>query len=647
MLKLTRAPENPILAPNSEHDWEYKASFNPCVVYHDGVYHMLYRALSPKQAYYGVELELSTIGHATSTDGIHFTQRQKFIKPEHDWEFYGCEDPRITKVGDTFYIFYTALSTFPFSAPGIKVGVALTKDFKTIEEKHLVTPFNAKAMSLFPEKVNGKIAAILTANTDLPPSKISIAYFDKMEEVWSKDYWDNWYSYIDDHALHLQRNDEDHVELGAPPIKTERGWLLIYSYIKNYYSDRKIFGIEGLVLDANNPIKIISRTDETLLIPEEKYEREGMVPDIVFPTGALTYEDKLSVYYGGADTVSCLATCKLSELLKDMQPEEDRNHATGDAIESQVLFHRFEENPILRPLEQHEWEKMAAFNPASFFAGGKVNIVYRASSGTNISTFGLATSIDGFHISERLSEPIYIPRENFEKNNEGKNYGCEDPRITEIDDRFYMCYTAYNGHELPRVAITSISVQDFLQRKWNWDIPKLISPPGIDDKDACLLSRKINGKYAFLHRMQLCIWIDFIDTLEFSEGKILTGDIIIEPRPDKWDSNKIGIAAPPVETKDGWLLLYHGIDTESHYSVGALLLDLENPKSVLARLDYPVFTPETVYEKEGIVPNVVFPCGTVVLEGNLIIYYGGADKVVGAASVELSALLEELLKSKV
>ena len=96
------------------------------------------------------------------------------IAPEEDWERFGCEDPRVTKIDDKYYIFYTALSVYPFAAEGIKVAVAVTKDFKKIEERHLVTPFNAKAMVLFPEKINGKYVALLTAHTDTPPVKICL-----------------------------------------------------------------------------------------------------------------------------------------------------------------------------------------------------------------------------------------------------------------------------------------------------------------------------------------------------------------------------------------------------------------------------------------------------------------------------------------
>ena len=102
------------------------------------------------------------------------------------------EDPRITYFNGKFYIFYTALSTFPFSAYGIKTAVAITKDFKTFD-KHPVSTFNAKAMALFPDLVKGKMGALITMNTDLPPAKIAVAYFDREEDMWSPYYWDELY----------------------------------------------------------------------------------------------------------------------------------------------------------------------------------------------------------------------------------------------------------------------------------------------------------------------------------------------------------------------------------------------------------------------------------------------------------------------
>ena len=211
MHTLTRSTANPILLPNGSNDWEKKAAFNGSVVKQNGQFHMVYRALSNPTYYQGHNLELSTVGYAVSSDGIHFADHRQLIKPEYLWELYGCEDPRITYLNGMYYIFYTALSNYPFNADGIKVGLATSSDLKTIEEKHLITPFNAKAMALFPEKIDGKIAVILAANTDRPPSKIAIAMLDREEELWNENFWHNWYAYVDDHTVPLLRTPSDQV----------------------------------------------------------------------------------------------------------------------------------------------------------------------------------------------------------------------------------------------------------------------------------------------------------------------------------------------------------------------------------------------------------------------------------------------------
>jgi predicted GH43/DUF377 family glycosyl hydrolase len=181
MTEIRRSEENPVLIPLSENTWEANGTFNGCPVRDGGKIHFVYRAISSPQKIAGHELPLSTVGYALSNDGIHFRNRRQFIKPEYDWEQFGCEDPRVTKMNNKFYVFYTALSAFPLRGECIRVGVAITRDFKKIDEKHPVTPFNAKAMSLFPEKIMGRYAVVLTANTDIPPSKIAVAYFDSEE----------------------------------------------------------------------------------------------------------------------------------------------------------------------------------------------------------------------------------------------------------------------------------------------------------------------------------------------------------------------------------------------------------------------------------------------------------------------------------
>jgi predicted GH43/DUF377 family glycosyl hydrolase len=636
MSEFRRSEENPILIPLTENDWESEAAFNGCPVHTDGVIHFLYRAVSSPQMMSGLDMSLSSIGYALSTDGVHFRHRRQFIKPEHDWEQFGCEDPRVTKLGGKYYIFYTALSTYPFTADGIRIGLAITRDFKEIDAKYLVTPFNSKAMALFPGRIGGKMVAVLTANTDNPPAKIGLAFFDYEEQIWSPEYWEGWYSFLDDHVLPLQRTSKDHIEVGAPPIRTYAGWLLIYAYIQNYFSPPPTFGIEAVLLDLQNPAEILARTEEPLLVPQEVYEKYGRVPNIIFPSGAYVKGKTLHIYYGAADSTCAVATGNLHALVDEMLLMK---------VE-QIKLERFPGNPVIQPSPENGWESKAVFNPAAIYEDGKVHLVYRAMSEDNTSVLGYASSKDGFTFDERLNEPIYAPREDFEqKHVPNGNSGCEDPRLTRLDDDLYMCYTAFNGDSEPRVALTSITMNDFLSKRWNWTRPVLISPPGAADKDAAIFPQKINGRFAILHRLGTSIWLDLVDSLDFEEGNWLKGTVIMSPRQEQPPAEKIGISAPPIETKHGWLLLYHVVSRRNGqicYYVSAALLDLHEPTRVIARKRTPLFEPEVAYEKEGQTAEVVFPCGAVVINEQLFIYYGGADKVIGVATIKFSELIEGL-----
>ena len=236
-------------------------------------------------------------------------------------------------------------------------------------------------------------------------------------------------------------------------------------------------------------------------------------------------------------------------------------------------------------------------------------------------------------------EQIYVPGEPFEMKKQPGNSGCEDPRLTLINDTIYMLYTAFDGVNLPRVAATAISVTHFLAKNWQWNKSVIISPFGVDDKDAFLFPKKIGKNYLVFHRVGLDICIDPIPSLNFTSECIKTITPIVSPRKFMWDSERIGINAPAIESKIGWIVLYHGISKNHHtYRVGAILLDKKDPTKVLARTTAPIFEPEMTYEKEGLVPNVVFPCGTIVRAGVVFIYYGAADKVIGLAKIKLTDL---------
>ena len=176
--------------------------------------------------------------------------------------------------------------------------------------------------------------------------------------------------------------------------------------------------------------------------------------------------------------------------------------------------------------------------------------------------------------------------------------------------------------------------------------PILISPPGLDGKDSAIFPKKIGGKYWFLHRLGSDIWIDSVDDLNFDgKEKFLGGKILMRPRDTAWDSKRIGICGPPIETKEGWLLLYHGISKRTgHYNVRAALLDLKSPDKIILRTHDTLLEPKMPYERNGVISNVVFPCGAAVIRDQLFVYYGGADKVVGVATIDFKALVEGLAK---
>jgi beta-1,2-mannobiose phosphorylase / 1,2-beta-oligomannan phosphorylase len=640
-LNVSRYSKNPILSPQLNHDWEARGAFNSSVLKEeDGGYHFFYRAFSKEHDYLGHYMSVSTIGYGQSKDGFNVTGRRQLIIPEYEWEKYGCEDPRVTKLENKYFIFYTALSEHPPTADGIRIGLAITKDLQNIEEKHLITHFNAKAMALLPEKIDGQYVAILTPNTDRPPSSIAVARFDRLDDLWSPGYWEKWYQELDQHEIKLNRIDNDQIEVGGVPVKTKHGWLLTYAHIQHYpFEKKRVFGIETVLLDLKDPQQIIARTKQPLLVPEPEveYEAEGVVSNVIFPSSALIEGEKLRIYYGAADTHTAVAEVSLPKLISEMKanPFKQAFHL--------VKYHR---NPILIPRTENFWEANSVFNPAVVFEDGKFYVVYRAQSPDNTSTMGLAESDDGFHF-KRHHEPIYVPRKDFEQKKEaGRLSGCEDPRITRLGDEFFMFYTAYNGIDRPRVALSSITVKDFVNHNWQWSEPKVISSPETDNKNSCLLPEKVKGRYVILHRIAgKDIAIDYLDSLEElqQENVWLEKEQSISPREDWWDGEKIGIAGPPLRVDQGWLLLYHGVsDIDHHYRVGFMILDKDDPGNVLYRTPYPILKPTEEFEKIGDVDNVVFPCGAVIVKGTLFVYYGGADKVVCVATSDLDDLLAQV-----
>jgi predicted GH43/DUF377 family glycosyl hydrolase len=642
MFAVSRSNDNPILSPLREHPWETLGTFNPSPIATPEGLALFYRAASAPDALISPGQGRSVIGRSILDSEHHrFHTREQVVVPSESWDALSCEDPRVTFFEGTYYLSYTAVSAF--NADGIKAALAVSKDGRVFDEKHLVTPFNAKALAIFPERIRGEVVAIVTAHTERtaeqPRATIGIARARDIHEFWDPSFWEEWHARLAENAIEdPRRNSNDHVEVGAVPLKTPEGWLLLYSYIQNYFTEQnRVFGIEALLLDLEDPRRIIGRTRGPFLVPEEFYELHGMVRNIVFPSGAYLRDDgMLDVYYGAADTTSAKASFFLEDLLSSIHPE----------TKMQTLK-RFAENPILSPVPEHPWESRAVFNTAAVDVGGSVHLLYRAMSQDNTSTLGYARLADARQVNERLSEPAYRPRASFEmkRGSSTSNSGCEDPRATIIDGRVYMTYTAYDGVSPPRVAITSIAVEDFLEKRFDsWDEPRIITPEGVDDKNMCLLSEKINGHYVLFHRIDRHICVDMLDNLSFSDGAGVGRCLeLLAPRHGMWDEIKIGITAPPFRVPEGWLLLYHGVSCSRTYRFGAVLFDA-NIETIIGRTADPIFEPELPFEREGQIQNVVFSCGAVIRDDTLFLYYGGADTAIGGATASVRDIVTKLTR---
>jgi predicted GH43/DUF377 family glycosyl hydrolase len=292
---------------------------------------------------------------------------------------------------------------------------------------------------------------------------------------------------------------------------------------------------------------------------------------------------------------------------------------------------RFEGNPILEPIGTHNWESRLVFNAAAISVNKQVHLIYRAMGNDHISRLGYAVSSDGYHIDERLPYPI------FEPSSDEESEGCEDPRLTLIDDRLHMAYTAFGNYACQKVfqiAQTSISIEDFLDKKWSWEKRSLVFP-GIRNKNGLIFPRKINGEYVLFHRLDPDVCIARSGNLKnWHSLKFVMG-----PRQKSWDSWKIGTTGPPIELNEGWLFIYHGVDYEKTYRLGVALLDKKNPEEIIYRRDDPILNPEKDHERFGDVPNVVYSCGHVTIDNQVLVYYGGADSVLCVATYDLAELL--------
>lgn len=341
-----RSQLNPILKPNPENRWEAEKLYNPGVIYHDGSYHMFYRAVGLGEDW------KSSIGYASSIDGERFSrQDEPLLVYEDKKETKGLEDPRITEIDGTFFMAYAA-----YDGITPRLSIATSTDLK-VWKKHgpamenwsleraggEFIEFNehgpfvksnpsewSKSGGIFPEKINGKYLMLFGEyRVWFAESEDGIEWqgdYQPFIEPRTGDYFDNTF-----------------VEMGPPPIRTDKGWLVLYHGIDG----KHVYRIGFLLLDLDNPRKILYRSVEPIFEPIESYElsglvdvlpgglgklqrmtpeeqrafmdeqnRKGIMPRVVFCSGATVVDGILRLYYGAGDSVICTSTAKLADLLK-------------------------------------------------------------------------------------------------------------------------------------------------------------------------------------------------------------------------------------------------------------------------------------------------------------------------------------------
>lgn len=327
---------------------------------------------------------------------------------------------------------------------------------------------------------------------------------------------------------------------------------------------------------------------------------------------------------------------------------------------------KYEKNPILSPISKSKWENLCVCNPGAWYEDGKFYLLYRAAGDdeAHYIHLGLAVSDNGFDFERTSEEPVMSPTPgNFDA-------GCvEDPRIVKFDNTFYVTY-AYRPYPPGQywlkpadtvevyetdpgaplclknnIANTGLAVSQDLR-----SFKKLgrITKTNLDDRDVILFPEKVKGKYVRLHRPKEwvgksygcqypAIWISFSDDLMEWENSTL-----LAKGEFSWEE-KIGGSTPPLKTDKGWLTLYHGVDKDGIYRVGAMLLDIDDPTKILARTKEPIMEPEHDYENIGLYNGCVFPTGNCIVGDTLYVYYGAADKYIGVATCGVDELLKHIL----
>jgi len=295
---LQRYEHNPILTP-ADVPYPVETVHNAGVVRHDGRYVMVFRSHRANGR--------SILGIADSDDGCHFTVRpEPFMTPAADgpfaeYEEFGVEDARINPLDGAYYLTYSA-----YSRHGVRIGLARTVDFRSVERIAFITQADYRNTVLFPEKIAGRYVKLDRPHSDISPWSIWISYSPDLR------HWGDSRVVMKPVQYHW---DEMKIGPGAPPIKTDRGWLNIYHGVFPTM-DGSVYRLGACLHKLHDPAVILGVADRWILSPRDPWERTGYVHNVVFTCAAVPEDDgTLKIYYGAADTVMCLATARIDQLV--------------------------------------------------------------------------------------------------------------------------------------------------------------------------------------------------------------------------------------------------------------------------------------------------------------------------------------------
>ncbi len=675
MTLFARAPA-PVLTPTPGVGWASGAIFNPgAALGSDGTLRLLARGVPAGhrrvevahadafEPAFGFERYVSALGLATrQPDGTFALADAPLIAPTGDVDRYGCEDARVTRLGDRWWITYTALAEPAATAThGVGIALASTADWTTVTRHGRIGPaVRDKDAALFPERVGGRIAMFHRIAPD-----VQVVFFEDEEQMLAPGarFWERELARLDESVvLRPERTWEaKKVGMGPPPIATDDGWLVVYHAADGDHVYRA-----GLaLLDRDDPHRVVARTRRPVLEPTLDWERVGDVPNVVFPQGAAVEDGPdgtphLNLYYGAADCSVGHAHAPLADVL-DLLREEAKMPALVPPVTFDFAGHRDRRRtlgaspvqaerlhggtPILEPVAGHDWESGVVLNPAAVLVrpgaaldrmtaawdldaaqrarlgAGACVMLYRA-QGTGYardtpagrhaaSSLGLAVFTPGLDPVWRSPVPTVAPDAAFH------DLGVEDARCTRVGDTYYLHYTGYTSdaggaplaHDAAgRVQLCLATTQDFATWTLCGPVPGDVNRHG--DKNGALFPEPADGRWWLWHRPMAGArpMAMHLASAETPDGPWTShGLALASYRFREQALSWVGAAGPPVALGGGrFLALYHqghlSFEGRRLYNLSAALVEparvLAGRNPVVARTE-PVLIPEGDAERRG------------------------------------------------